>query len=78
MRSPPKFLSGAFRTAMRVALHEIFTGAERHDEAAQCRGWKLFMLLLYCCSGFPGVATFPNSSFWNGSALSLPGSGTSC
>ena len=38
MRSPPKFLSGAFRSAMRVALHEIVTGAERHDESVQCRG----------------------------------------
>ena len=45
MRSPPKFLSGAFRSAMRVALHEIVTGTERHDESVQCRGWKLFMLL---------------------------------
>ena len=45
MRSLQKFLSGAFRSAMWVALHEIVTGAERHDEAAQCRGWKLFMLL---------------------------------
>ena len=26
MRSPPKFLSGAFRSAMRVALHEIVSG----------------------------------------------------
>ena len=46
MRSPPpKFLSGTFRSAMRVALHEIVTRAERHDESVQCRGWKLFMLL---------------------------------
>ena len=45
MRSPPKFVSGAFRSAMRVALHEIVSGTERHDEAAQCRGWKLFMFL---------------------------------
>ena len=45
MRSPPKFRSGAFRSAMRVALNEIVTGVERHDESVQCRGWKLFMLL---------------------------------
>ena len=29
MRSPPKFLCGAFRSAMRVALQEIVRGAER-------------------------------------------------
>ena len=45
MRSPPKFLCGAFRSAMRVALQEIVRGAERRDERAQCRGWKLFLLL---------------------------------
>ena len=38
MRSPPKFLSGAFRSVMRVALHEIVTGAERHDELLSARG----------------------------------------
>ena len=45
MRSPPKFLCGAFRPAVRVALQEIVRGAERVDERAQCRGWKLFLLL---------------------------------
>ena len=34
MRSPPKFLCGAFRSALRVALLEIVKGAERRDEGS--------------------------------------------
>ena len=45
MRSPPMFLCGAFRSALRVALLAIVKGAERRDEGIQCRGWKLFLLL---------------------------------
>ena len=45
MRTPPKFLCGAFRSALRVALHEIVNGAERREESIQCQGWKLFLLL---------------------------------
>ena len=45
MRSPLKFLCGAFRSAMRVALQEIVRGAERRDERVKCRGWKLFLSL---------------------------------
>ena len=79
MRSPPKFLSGAFRSAMRVALHEIVTGAERHDKRLSAQGGNCSCCCRdCCCSGLSGAATSPNSSFWNGSALSPAGSGTSC
>ena len=30
---------------MRLALQEILSGADREDDTAQCRGWKLFLLL---------------------------------
>ena len=30
---------------MRLALQEILNGADREDDIAQCRGWKLFLLL---------------------------------
>ena len=36
MRSPPKFLCGAYRSAVRVALLEKVKGAERRDEGIQC------------------------------------------
>ena len=45
MRSPPRFLTGGYRAAMRLALQEIAHGVERNDEISQCRGWKLFLLL---------------------------------
>ena len=45
MRSPPKFLCGAFCSTLRVASQEIVRGAERRDERAQCRGCKLYLLL---------------------------------
>ena len=79
MKSPPKFLSGAFRSAMWVALNEISRGlsvtmnrfsAEGGNCSCCCRDC--------CCSGLLGAATSLNSSFWKGSALSPAGSGTSC
>ena len=45
MKSPPKFLCGAFPFSDEVALLEIVKGAERWDEGIQCLGWKLFLLL---------------------------------
>ena len=45
MRSPPRFLCGGKRAAMRLALPEMLNGADREDDIAQCRGWKLFLLL---------------------------------
>ena len=41
----PRFLCGGHRAAMRLALQEILNGADREDDIAQCRGWKLFLLL---------------------------------
>ena len=45
MRVVPRFLWGSFRVAMKLALEEILSGAERSDGMQQERGWKLFMLL---------------------------------
>ena len=45
MKSPPKFLRGAYRAALRIALREICEGASMGDEAKQIRGWKLLLLL---------------------------------
>ena len=44
MRSPPQFLRGAYRSAMRVAMKEITNGVDHNDERRQIRGWKLFLL----------------------------------
>ena len=45
MKSPPKFVRGAYCSAMRIALQEIVEGSEAQNEERQCRGWKLFLLL---------------------------------
>ena len=45
MKSPPKFLRGAYRSALRIALREICEGAAQHDQTRQTRGWKLLVLL---------------------------------
>ena len=45
MRSPPKFLRGAYKSAMRVALHEWQAGEVVQSEARKSRAWKLFVLL---------------------------------
>ena len=43
MRSPPAFLKGMHKSAIRVALTE-FQQAGR-DETRRCRAWKLFLLI---------------------------------
>ena len=43
MRSPPAFLKGMYKSAIRVALTE-FQQAGR-DETRRCRAWKLFLLI---------------------------------
>ena len=45
MKSPPKFVRGAHRAAMRIALEEIVLGHQAKNEDRQSRGWKLFVLL---------------------------------
>ena len=45
MKSPPKFLRGAYKSAMRVALREWEAGTEVGDDVRRCRAWKLFVLL---------------------------------
>ena len=38
MRCPPKFLSGAYVSAMRVAMQEIRVGRAANDELRRIRG----------------------------------------
>ena len=45
MRSPPKFLRGAYMSAMRVALHEWEAGEVVQSEERKSRAWKLFVVL---------------------------------
>ena len=45
MKSPPKFLRGAYRSALRVALTEADLGYAAGDDARVSRAWKLFLLL---------------------------------
>ena len=45
MKSPPKFLRGAYRSAIRVALTEADLGYAARDELRVTRSWKLFLLL---------------------------------
>ena len=42
MKSPPKFVRGACRVAMRIALEEI--GHQAQNEDRQSRGWKLCLV----------------------------------
>ena len=41
MRSVPHFLSGAFRAAYRVALHETVRGCEEREGTRQIRGLEV-------------------------------------
>ena len=45
MKSVPKFLQGAWRAALRIALEEVSTGRQVGDIVRQMRAWKLFLLL---------------------------------
>ena len=45
MGSPPCFMCGARRAAMRFVLEEVESGVDAHDEQRICQGWKLFLLL---------------------------------
>ena len=45
MQNVPRFLRGAFRNAVRVALDEIKAGWSENDEMRQEGGWKLFLLI---------------------------------
>ena len=45
MKSPPAFLKGASRSAMRFALDEVDTARARGHHVGLSRAWKLFMLL---------------------------------
>ena len=44
MGSPPRFLRGACKVAMRFAV-EVELGVDAHNEQRICQGWKLFLLL---------------------------------
>ena len=45
MKSPPRFLQGAYRSAMRIALSEADRARDARDTTGQVRAWKLFLLL---------------------------------
>ena len=45
MKSPPAFLKGAFRSAMRLALGELDSARDSNDPTRAIRAWKLFPLL---------------------------------
>ena len=45
MQSVPKFLHGAYRSALRQAIDGVKSGLERNDVALQVRAWKLFLLV---------------------------------
>ena len=45
MRCPPKFLPGAYVSALRVAMQEIRVGRAENNELRRIRGWKLFFML---------------------------------
>ena len=45
MRSVPFVISGAFRSALRIALQEIIDGTKAQSEVRTVRGWKLLLLL---------------------------------
>ena len=44
-KSPPVFLRGQYRSAMRFALEEAHRAREQRDEMGSTRAWKLFLLL---------------------------------
>ena len=45
MKSPPAFLRGHYRSAMRFALSESDRARDRNDPVGATRAWKLFLLL---------------------------------
>ena len=45
MATVPKFLRGAYRAAVRVALDGVLAGWEQNDTMLQIRSWKLFLLI---------------------------------
>ena len=45
MQSVPKFLHGAYRSALRQAIDGVKSGLERNDVVLQVRAWKLFLLV---------------------------------
>ena len=51
MKSPPRFLQGAFRSALRIALSEADRARDTRDTTCQVRAWKLFLL-------FPRILLF--------------------
>ena len=45
LKAVPRFMKGAYRSAMRIALAEIDEGRSHHAILRASRGWKLFLLL---------------------------------
>ena len=44
MRSPPQFVRGAYRAAMRFALEEVELGVDANNEQRNCQELKLFLV----------------------------------
>ena len=42
MRSPPKFLEGAYVVSSAICKEEVREGRRTNNEARRIRGWKLF------------------------------------
>ena len=45
MRSPPKFLEGAYVSAVRFAMEEVREGRRTNNDARRIRGRKLFLMI---------------------------------
>ena len=45
MRSPPKFLEGAYVSAVRLAMEEVREGRRTNNDVRRIRGWKLFFMI---------------------------------
>ena len=45
IQSPPKFLKGAYVSAVRLAMEEVREGRRTNNDARRIRGWKLFLMI---------------------------------
>ena len=74
MGSPPGFMRGAHRAAMRFALEEVESGVDANNEQRICQGWKLFLLLPRMLLHKPARGWCRRGNYWTDSSHS-PGSG---
>ena len=45
MRSPPKFLEGAYVSAVRLAMEEVREDRRTNNDARRIREWELFLMI---------------------------------